>query len=47
MYPHYLQMMNQLKVEAVEELYLKILSTFNHFCPVKNKTISTKDARKP
>ena len=25
--------------EAVEQLYLKIVTTFNHFCPIKNKTI--------
>ena len=32
--------------EAFEELHLKILSTFNHFCPIKNETISPKDVRK-
>ena len=33
--------------EAVEELHLKVLSTFNHFYPIKSKTISHKNARKP
>ena len=32
--------------EAVEELHPKVLSTFNNFCPSKNKTESRKDARK-
>ena len=26
--------------EAVEELHPKILSTFNHFCPIKNNDLS-------